>query len=179
MMKRLSSWILNVDNIFASISLVLIISVTVVGVFMRFIVGEPLQWTEEMTLALFVWFTFLGASVVTKEDGHVGIDFFVEKFNPAFKKAAFLFREIVLLFLNAFVFVYLGTQLTTQAAAKLTPVLRISYVYIDIAIVLSGVFATIHIISRMINTWNKNKEHSTIREEENGFQSGSQKEAKA
>lgn len=179
MMKRLGGWISNVDNIFASISLILIISVTVVGVFMRFVMGEPLKSTEEVSLALFVWFTFLGASVVTKEDGHVGIDYFVAKLNSSLQKVAFLFREAILLILNIFVFIYLGAQLTTQAATKLTPVLRVSYIYIDIAVVLSGLFSVIHIVTRIVRIWNKDKRHLMAQEDESELRHTPQKEAKA
>lgn len=157
MLKRLGRWMLHLDSVFASISLILIISVSVVGVFMRFVLGEPLKWTEEMTLALFVWFTFLGASVVEKDNGHVGIEYFVEKLSPSFKKIVFLFRELVLIFLNLFVFVYLAGQLTAQAASRLTPVLRISYIYIDVAVVLGGFFSAIHIISRVMKMREKTK----------------------
>ncbi|MGG1397425.1 TRAP transporter small permease [Bacillus salipaludis] len=149
MLKQLGRSILKVDNVLASISLILIISVSVVGVFMRFVLGEPLKWTEEVTLALFVWFTFLGASVVEKENGHVGIEYFVEKLSPSLKRIVFIFREIVLIFISLFVFTYLGSQLTAQAATRLTPVLRISYTYIDVAVVLGGIFSAIHIIVRV------------------------------
>ncbi|MBU8877578.1 TRAP transporter small permease [Bacillus sp. FJAT-29790] len=179
MLKRLGGWISNVDNIFASISLILIISVTVIGVFMRYVLGDPLKWTEEMTMALFVWFTFLGASVVTKEDGHVGIEYFVEKLNPVMRKIAFLFRQMVLISLNVYVFFYLGIQLTALATDKLTPILRISYIYIDVAVVLSGVFSTIHILSHMFNMSDKNKAESTLIEKDNEKQYAPQKEAKA
>ncbi|MBT2699962.1 TRAP transporter small permease [Bacillus sp. ISL-40] len=175
MVKQLGRWIVNLDSIFASISLVLIISVSVVGVFMRFVLGEPLQWTEEMTLALFVWFTFLGASVVEKENGHVGIEYFVEKLNPSIKRIADLFKEIVLTFISLFVFVYLGSQLTAQAATRLTPVLRVSYIYIDVAVVLCGIFSAIHIISRI----GKMKQQVKINEGQiKGYQTASQEEAK-
>lgn len=175
MVKRLGGWIVNLDSVFASISLVLIISVSVVGVFMRFVLGEPLQWTEEMTLALFVWFTFLGASVVEKENGHVGIEYFVEKLNPSLKLIADLFREIVLTFISLFVFVYLGSQLTAQAASRLTPVLRVSYIYIDVAVVLCGIFSAIHIISRISKMRVKFKINA---EQIKDYQTASQEEAK-
>jgi TRAP-type C4-dicarboxylate transport system permease small subunit len=174
MVKRLGRWVVKVDSIFAAISLVLIISVSVLGVFMRFVLGEPLQWTEEMTLALFVWFTFLGASVVEKENGHVGIEYFVERLNPSLKKISMLFREILLTFISLFVFVYLGSQLTAQAASRLTPVLRVSYIYIDIAVVLCGIFSAIHIISRISKMMRQVK----INEEQiKDYQTASQKEA--
>ena len=175
MVKRLGGWIVKLDSIFASISLVLIISVSVIGVFMRFVLGEPLQWTEEMTLALFVWFTFLGASVVEKENGHVGIEYFVEKLNPSLKRIADLFREILLTFISLFVFVYLGSQLTAQASSRLTPVLRVSYIYIDVAVVLCGIFSAIHIISRI----SKMKVKLKISEEQiKDYQTTLQEEAK-
>ncbi|MDR6121325.1 TRAP-type C4-dicarboxylate transport system permease small subunit [Bacillus sp. SLBN-46] len=172
MLKRLWRTIIHLDSVFASISLILIISVAVVGVFMRFVLGEPLKWTEEIILALFVWFTFLGSSVVEKENGHVGIEYFVEKLRPSIKKIFFLFRELLLIFINLFVFIYLGSQLAAQASTRLTPVLRISYIYIDVAVVLSGVFSAIHLISRV----SKMRRKSTAKMD-NEFQTSSLEEA--
>lgn len=177
MLKRLGGWILNLDNVFAAISLVLVISVTTVGVFMRFVLDDPLKWTEEVTLALFVWFIFLGASVVTKEDGHVGIDYFVEKLNPSLKRISLLCRELVVGVINIYVFVYLGSQLALQATTKLTPILRISYLYIDISVVLCGIFSTIHIISRIMKII-RNEKKTIKLNKKNDFHTSYEKGAK-
>lgn len=147
--ESVKKWFLNLDHLFSSLALVLIVLVTVVGVFMRFVVGEPLKWTEEMSLALFVWLTFWGASAVNRQDGHVGIDYFVLKLPVKLQVVALLIRELVVLAIIGTVFIYYGSLLMMQAGDKITPVLGISYVYIDLAVVLSGVFSAIHVLIRL------------------------------
>lgn len=158
-MASLKKWFLNLDDFLAGLSLTMIILVTVVGVFMRFVLGEPLVWTEEVSLALFVWFTFLGASAVTKENGHVGIDYFVMKFSPRMKLAAEIFREITIIFINVYVLVYLGSKLTLIAGDKITSVLGISYMLIDLSVVLGGVLGTFHLIRHIIILMQKISHH--------------------
>jgi TRAP-type C4-dicarboxylate transport system permease small subunit len=48
-----------------------------ISVFCRFILRQPLSWTEEVVLMCMVWTCFLGASVVTKYKEHIVIDFFI------------------------------------------------------------------------------------------------------
>lgn len=62
-MKRAAKIIGNLDVIIAGISLCAIVFMTVAGVIMRKVVGEPFAWLEEMQLFCFVWTIFLGGSV--------------------------------------------------------------------------------------------------------------------
>ena len=48
-----------------------------IGVLFRFVLHQPLSWTEEVILVCMVCMCFLGASVTTKYDEHIFIDFVV------------------------------------------------------------------------------------------------------
>ena len=48
-------------------------------VFCRFILGQALPWPEEAARFLMIWSLFLAAVYVHKEEGHLRLDFFVEK----------------------------------------------------------------------------------------------------
>lgn len=53
---------------------------TVVAAFMRYVVGKPIMWTEEIQMILVVWTVFFGGSVAFRERGHIAIDILFEKF---------------------------------------------------------------------------------------------------
>ncbi|HZG87473.1 TRAP transporter small permease [Paenibacillus sp.] len=125
----------------ASLALIMIVGITVAGVFMRYVMGEPLKWTEEATLALIVWFTFLGSSAAFRGDGHVSIGFFVDRLNKKLQRWVMIVWHLVLIVILLYVFIWLGFELAMQAGDKLTPILRISYTFIDLSVVLCGVFA--------------------------------------
>lgn len=147
---RIKKFMLNLDDFVSAISVVLIVIITVAGVFMRFVMHDPLKWTEEATLALFVCLTFMGASSVMKQDGHVSIDILVEKAPKSVQKWLLGFKYFVVLLLLIVIFIILGSQLALNAWDKITPILRIRYTFIDLAIPLGGFLAAIHIIRLMI-----------------------------
>lgn len=48
-------------------------------VFLRYALGDPLTWSEEVARYLMVWFSLLGAVLGIRHYSHVGVDFFIEK----------------------------------------------------------------------------------------------------
>ncbi|MFM1652627.1 TRAP transporter small permease [Brevibacillus sp. B_LB10_24] len=141
-------WFWQTDDVLASLTILAIIGVTVLGVFMRFVIGSPLKWTEEISLALFVWFTFIGTSTVTKRDEHISIDFFVARMPQGLQTFFAYFRAAVTFITFLVVFVYLGFQLSVHAWDKLTAILRLPYTFIDIAVPIGGALAAVHMLLR-------------------------------
>ncbi len=43
-------------------------------VFCRFVLGDPLSWSEELARYAFVWITFLGAAVAYRHGGHIVVE---------------------------------------------------------------------------------------------------------
>ena len=58
----------NLDIIVASVTLIVLIALTFAGVVMRYIVGQPFTWLEEVQLFCMVWIVFAagGAAFRTK-----------------------------------------------------------------------------------------------------------------
>jgi len=47
-------------------------------VFTRYVLNDPLSWTEEVARYLYVYIVFLGASAAISDRSHVGIDYFAK-----------------------------------------------------------------------------------------------------
>ncbi|MDR7080019.1 TRAP-type C4-dicarboxylate transport system permease small subunit [Neobacillus niacini] len=150
MWTRVKNLLLNLDDIIASLTFIGITAITIIGVFMRYVLNSPFEWIEEVSLLLFVWFAFIGISAVTKRDEHVGIDYFVRKLHGRTRVAVDIFREINIFIVVIFVFIYLGMNLSTHALDKLTPVLGIRYTFVDIAVPIGGLLALMHMIRKRI-----------------------------
>jgi TRAP-type C4-dicarboxylate transport system permease small subunit len=82
MMKSISRVLNGVDQVLAKgegIALILILSVMTLVVFLqvvfRYVLGRPLDWSEEMARYLFVWLSILGAALGVQKGGHFGLDF--------------------------------------------------------------------------------------------------------
>ena len=62
------------DYIIASISLFLMTIVALLAIFYRFILNDPLIWSDEFIKLLFAWFCFTSMSVIAKLSRHLRVD---------------------------------------------------------------------------------------------------------
>lgn len=137
--------LMNLDFLFAMISLIILIAVTFFGVIMRYFFNNPFVWQEEIQLWCFVWVTFFGASAVCRNGGHVSIDILIDLLPPNAKKYATVFEYAivsVILFLTA----RYGSQLIVQLlqSYRTTNVLGIPYYIIYSALPIACVLIMIN-----------------------------------
>ena len=64
------------------ITLSMMLFVICLQVFCRFVLNQALPWPEEAARFLMIWSLFLAAVYVHAEDGHLRLNFFVEKLPP-------------------------------------------------------------------------------------------------
>lgn len=139
-----------IDDIISTLALTVIITLTVTNVFLRFVLNSPVAWAEEISVGLFIWLVFVGMSSAMKRDNHIGIDYFVNKMPRPLKIAAIIIRALAIYSALFYVLIYLGSSLTAQAQSKVTPILTISYQYIDIAVPIGGLLTVIHFTRLLI-----------------------------
>ena len=88
-----------------------------------------------------------------KRGGHVGVDYFILKAPRPVRIVLNIIGAAAVYFVLIYVFIYLGLDLTVQAATKLTPVLGWSYQYIDIAVPIGGLLTAIHYTINLIRSF--------------------------
>ena len=62
----------------AALALFILVIMTIAAVFMRYFVGQPIQWTEEMSGLLMIWVVMLGGVVAERDRAHLTIPFVVD-----------------------------------------------------------------------------------------------------
>lgn len=127
------------------------------GVVSRYWPGiVPSDWTEELGIYLLVWVSLLASPLTYRARGHLGVDYFVSKFDPAARRVAAIAGELCVIAFAAYVLCYGGFRLVadTVAAGQLTPVLQWKTGYFYAAVPLSGVFfvafAVEHLLTRPV-----------------------------
>lgn len=113
------------------------------GVATRYIPGiVPSDWTEELAIHLLVWVSLLGAALTYRERGHLGVDWFVGKLDPAARPLAATLAELSVLAFAVLILGYGGFRLVaeTLAAGQVTPVLQWKAGYVYASVPLSGLF---------------------------------------
>jgi TRAP-type C4-dicarboxylate transport system permease small subunit len=108
-----------------------------ISVFSRFVLKEPLSWTEEVVLMCMVWTCFLGASVVTKHREHIVIDFFIALAPRRLVKAMEIVCTVVILGVLSVLF-WQGILLVERTQEVTTIALGIPTMYMYAAIPVSA-----------------------------------------
>ena len=92
-MIRLRAAALSVDDCIAKIEagaiIVLVLSLTAVTfaqVVTRYVLNDPLIWSEELARYLFVWVSMIGAALAVRNGGHFGLDLLLRRM-PALRPA--------------------------------------------------------------------------------------------
>ncbi len=80
-----------VEEILITIGLVVMTTLAFGNVLSRYLFHASWSFTEEITTSLFVWVTFLGASVAAKRKGHLGLSIITDNLPPKGQKVAVLF----------------------------------------------------------------------------------------
>lgn len=124
------------------------------GVFTRYVMGEQAKWTEELARFLLVWVALLGGAVAFGTKGHLGVDFFVEKFHPAARTVSAVFVHLVVLFFAGAIFLWGGGRVVADALAmeQMTPALGWKMGYVYLALPVSGLFMVLFTLENLIET---------------------------
>jgi TRAP-type C4-dicarboxylate transport system permease small subunit len=80
-LQRLSDWIAKIEGYLLTLLLVGMIGLAFTQVVLRNFFNTGITWADALVRHLVLWVGFIGASVATKEDGHLAMDL-VSRFLP-------------------------------------------------------------------------------------------------
>jgi len=107
--------------------------VTTLGVFCRYVLNNALPWAEEADRYLFIWLSFVGASITMRYKAHIAVDLLLRYVSPAWQhRLALISQGCVLVFLGAVFWASLPViELTSETRATATDI-PMSWVYIAV-----------------------------------------------
>lgn len=143
--RKLSDFVLS----WLIIALFTILNIDVLwGVFSRYILDAQTRWTDELATTLMVWVALLGAALVYGEKGHLGVDYFVGKLDPAAQRVAEFAAHVVVLIFSLCVMVYGGWILVdrTLDANQVLPALGWKKGYCYAVVPISGLFLVFYTV---------------------------------
>ena len=132
-LRKFYDLIRKLDNFLGMAAMAFIILLACANVFMRYVVGKPWGWVEEITVFTFVWLTMLGASAVVHVEGHCSIDVLVTRMSSRGRRIISIVGDLIVL-ITLCLLIWFGILLTIKGHSKLTPILGIPYSYIDASI---------------------------------------------
>ncbi len=122
------------------------------GVFSRYALGEQTRWTEELAVYLLVWISLLGGALMFRENGHLGVDYFVGKLEPSARRLSAVIVEGIVILFAAFALVFGGLNLVgkTLESGQVLPTLGLEMGYVYMVVPISGILFCLFALEHMV-----------------------------
>lgn len=125
------------------IALLVMILIIIFQVFSRQLFHYTPSWSEELSIILFVWTSFLGIAYGFKARLHIGVSFLVNLFPSKVQDAMDFLAKILILFFGV-ILVYYGTKFTILMGNSTLPGTGLETSYLYAAIPVTGVFVLLY-----------------------------------
>jgi C4-dicarboxylate transporter DctQ subunit len=143
----------------AAVLIAMVVVMTVVvflQVVYRYVLAQPLYWSEELARYLFVWLSILGATLGLQKRGHFGLDVFFRMFPKKMKQSM---RSFIYLLMGIVIFVILvqGITLVQKTASQESPAMGISMSWAYACLPVGGALMAIHLMVIFLKDWRNGK----------------------
>ena len=138
----------HLEEIICGFFLILMVSLVIINVLLRYTLSYSIYWAEEVATICFVWSVFIGASAVYKQKMDIGIDVLIKKLSARGQRIAAFVVHLLMLIINGYIF-YLSLVFTTIAWEKPTAVLGVSSAVVNSALVVGFGLITYHTLRFM------------------------------
>lgn len=154
-MTRTLDWLERI--LMFGLVLVLVLMVVFIGsqVFTRYVFGQPLDWTEEVSRHLMIWLVFVGGALVYRRGAHISIDLLPNRLPPAGRALVQLLAAIILGYFFYLMTVH-GWQLVERTMNQRSSALRYPMGYAYAALPVSGAMMfvfNLEYIARVVRVW--------------------------
>jgi TRAP-type C4-dicarboxylate transport system permease small subunit len=126
--------------------LLALVAINGASVFMRYVVGDSISWSEEAIRYLAIWITFLGSAAASWNDEHLDMNLFAEAGGPVFRAAQ---RAVLHLLNTAFagVLAWQGWIYCVLNGMQTAPTTGLPMIYVYGAIALGGfLLVAVHLV---------------------------------
>lgn len=165
-MTKLSNIVTKLEEVIMGVLMAILTIVMVTAVFFRYVLSDPLPWATEVSIYLFIWFSFIGGSWGLKYGTQAAVTFLLDALSENKQRILKIVQDVIMLIFFIIIFVYSVKWLMLpstmlQKSTSLGMPMWIPYSAVPVGIL----FAMIHIVARLIHLF-KNEE--IIQEKEIG-----------
>jgi len=126
----------------------MMLGLLVTQVLMRYFLGAPPSWTEELAIILFAWLVLLYATVGLREGFHVAVESIPARFERLHGWADRLVAALAILF--GWVTLTAGIAYVGRTAGQLTAALQIPIEVLYLCVPVCGALFILHGVARLI-----------------------------
>ena len=145
LLERLNEWIQTLSAILLSIMTILVLA----QIFFRYILGNPLGETQELSIYAMVWVIMLGSTIAVRNKTHIAVNYFVELLPQKLANSVnMLCYLLTLIFFS--ILVKQGWALMLRAMLQQSPSTGLPVGYVVASIPFCAAISILYILEQMI-----------------------------
>jgi TRAP-type C4-dicarboxylate transport system permease small subunit len=125
------------------------VGVLISGVIARYIMQNPMVWTEEIARALMIWTALLGISIVARRRSHLGVVLLMVRLPMSWQRFVKLFTDGLSMWFLCVLTVY-GVRMVESAKTQIETATGISMSYFFICVPICGLLTMIQLAVVML-----------------------------
>ncbi len=149
-LRRLDEGIGRGEDLFLAVSHGVIAALVIVAVFFRYVLNDPLIWTEETIVLLFTWMLFVGLASAFRARMHIRIDALLLAL-PRGGRALFGAIAVTATFLTLLGLLWFGIEQSIMLAETETPMMRISAAWGVSAVPAGAALSCLHLLRHIVD----------------------------
>ncbi len=123
--------------------------IVIAGVIARYVMQNPMAWTEEVSRFLMIWMVLIGMSVVARHRENLSVTFLVIRLPIVLQRLAKFFTEFpIMIFL--YILVVEGIEMAVNAKMQIVPSIGITMYYPLLSIPVGGILTMIQLGFQML-----------------------------
>ena len=153
-MAKISDILYTFEKMLAVILMTVMLGSIAVGVAFRYVVGNPLTWSDELAIYMLIWLTFVGGSMSVKTGRAASLDLVFDRMNLVWKKI-FLIVGYLSLMVFAVIVAYVAFQWISNPSVKtqISPGLKISMFMPYLAVPFGITCLFVHSLNHLVQSF--------------------------
>jgi TRAP-type C4-dicarboxylate transport system permease small subunit len=139
----------NISNILVGSLLLLTVVINVAQVFYRYVLNDPIFWTEEAIRYVTVWFTFLGVIAASYSDEHMEMNLFADLANESVRRLNKLIIQFCVLIFSGIIS-WQGIRYCMLSGSQTSPTMEISMIYVYSSIAVGGILLIVITLNKIV-----------------------------
>jgi len=150
-LRRLDDGVGRAEELFLAVSHGIIATLVIAAVFYRYVLNDPLTWTEETIVLLFSWMLFVGLASAFRTRMHIRIDALLIVL-PTAGRAVCGAIAVVATLVTLLGLVWFGVAQSITLAGTETPMMRISAAWGVSALPFGAALSCLHILRHLLDS---------------------------
>ncbi len=142
-------WINRLAALVCHALLVVITGVTVLQVFLRFVLNRPTSWSEEIALLCLIWFGLLAVAVGIRRHEHVAITF-LRDLLPARLAVALDYAAQAAMAIFMFAVMFFADDLLALVGVQVLPASGLPKSLLYLPAIVGGMLGTVNALANML-----------------------------